>query len=234
MKNAQDAAQILLGQVFVLSNYVLKYARDHRVKYISHLDFIKMFHRAVRRAGLTMEFSQGFNPHPIMTVAMPLSVGVTADAELCKIGFAEDYTPEEIKNRLNDTLPGGYVINEVVKTEGKEHDFSKLDRAVYEVELESSGDFDADKFLENRELVVMKKTKSGEKEADIREYIYDFSVTEKTDGEMKITMCLAAGNLYNLKPDTVILAMEKYTDEFSVEFFCVHRAKILAGKKELI
>ena len=181
-----------------------------------------------------MEFSQGFNPHPIMTVAMPLSVGVTADGELCKIGFAEDYTPEEIKNCLNDTLPKGYEIKEVVKTEGKQHDFAKLDRAVYEVEMETAGEFDADAFLANKELVVMKKSKSGEKEANIREYIYEFSVTEQSDGKMKITMCLAAGNLYNLKPDTVVSAMEKYTDGFSVEFFCVHRAKILAGKKELI
>lgn len=230
----QAAERLHLRQVFVLSNYVLKYSRDERVKYISHLDFIKMFHRAVRRAGLLMEFSQGFNPHPIMTVAMPLSVGVTADAELCKIGFAENYTPEEIKTRLNNNLPGGYVIEEVAKTEGKQHDFAKLDRAIYDVELENIGDFDADAFLANRELVVMKKTKSGEKESDIREYIYDFSVTEKTDGKMKLTMCLAAGNLYNLKPDTVISAMEKYTDGFSVEFFCVHRRKILAGKKELL
>lgn len=204
------------------------------MKYISHLDFIKMFHRAVRRAGLVMEFSQGFNPHPVMTVAMPLSVGVTSDSEYIKMGFAEDYSPEEIKNRLNDALPGGFEITAVIETEGKQHDFAKLDRAVYDVELETSGDFDAEKFMENKELVVMKKTKSGEKEADIREHIYDFAVTEKGDGKMKITMTLAAGNLYNLKPDTVIAAMEKYTDGFSVEFFCVHRAKILAGDRELI
>ncbi len=217
-----------------MSNYVLKYSRDSRVKYISHLDFIRMFHRAVRRAGLLMEFSQGFNPHPIMTVAMPLSVGVTSDSELIKMGFAEDYSTDDVKKRLNDALPLGFEIKAVVKTEGKQHDFAKLDRAVYEVELEANGDFDAEKFLANKELVVMKKTKSGEKEADIREYIYDFSVTEKDDGKMKITMTLAAGNLYNLKPDTVIDAMGKYTEGFSVEFFCVHRRKILAGEKELL
>lgn len=220
--------------MFVLSNYVLKYSRDSKVKYISHLDFIRMFHRTVRRAGLLMEFSGGFNPHPIMTVAMPLSVGITSDSELIKIGFAEDYSPENIKTRLNDALPRGFEIKAVVKTEGKQHDFAKLDRAVYDAELEINGDFDAEKFMENKALVVMKKTKSGEKEADIREYIYDFAVTEKSDGKMKITMCVAAGSLYNLKPDTVIAAMEKYTDDFSVEFFCVHRAKILAGDAELI
>lgn len=217
-----------------MSKYVLKYSRDSRVKYISHLDFIRMFHRAVRRAGLSMEFSEGFNPHPVMTVAMPLSVGVTSDSELIKMGFSEDYGPLDIKNRLNEALPAGFQIKNVVKTEGKKHDFTKLDRAVYDVALECTGDFDAGKFLANNELVVMKKTKSGEKEADIREYIYDFSVTEKEDGKMQITMTIAAGNLYNLKPDTVILAMEKYTEGFSVEFFCSHRAKILAGDKELL
>lgn len=217
-----------------MSNYVLKYSRDSRVKYISHLDFIRMFHRAVRRAGLSMKFSEGFNPHPVMTVAMPLSVGVTSDSEYIKMGFAEEYGAEEIKNRLNDALPGGFEIIAVVKTEGKQHDFAKLDRAVYDVVIEKTGDFDAGRFLANKELVVMKKTKSGEKEADIREYIYDFSVTKADNEKMEITMTLAAGNQYNLKPETVISAMEKYTEGFSAEFFCVHRAKILAGNKELI
>lgn len=226
--------QAHLRQVFVLSKYVLKYARDSRVKYISHLDFIRMFHRAVRRAGLLMEFSEGFNPHPIMTVAMPLSVGVTSDSEYIKMGFAEEYDAEDIKNRLNDALPAGFEIKKAVKTEGKQHDFAKLDRAVYDVVLEKHGGFDAGKFLANKELVVMKKTKSGEKETDIREYIYDFYVTEADEEKMEITMTLASGNMYNLKPDTVISAMEKYTEGFSVDFFCVHRAKILAGNKELI
>ena len=64
-----------------MSNYVLKYSRGEEVKYISHLDFVRMFHRAVRRAGLPMSYSHGFNPHPVMTVAMPLSVGVTSDVQ---------------------------------------------------------------------------------------------------------------------------------------------------------
>ncbi len=218
-----------------MSNYVLKYARDNRVKYISHLDFIRMFHRAVRRAGLLMTFSQGFNPHPVMTVAMPLSVGVTSDCEYMKIGFEGDYSEEEIKDRINAAFPLGYEILKVTKTEGKQHDFSKLDRAVYTVEIECNAHvFDATGFLKNKELLVMKKTKSGEKEADIRPYIFDFSVENKSEDKMVIRMCVAAGNTYNLKPDTVISAMEKYTDGFLVDFYCVHRDKLLAGDKELL
>lgn len=224
-----------MGQVFVLSNYVLKYSRDNRVKYISHLDFIRMFHRAVRRAGLLMTFSQGFNPHPVMTVAMPLSVGVTSSCEYMKIGFEGDYSEAEIKDRINEAFPLGYEILAVVKTEGKQHDFSKLDRAIYTVEMEcNANSFDAEAFLANKELLVMKKTKSGEKETDIRPYIYDFSVESKEECKLVVKMCVAAGNTYNLKPDTVVSAMEKYTDGFLVDFYCVHRDKLLAGIKELL
>ncbi len=225
-----------MGQVFVVSNYVLKYARDERVKYISHLDFIRTFHRTVRRAGLNMSFSQGFNPHPIMTIAMPLSVGVTSDCEYMKIGFDEDYSPEEIVTRLNDAFPPGFRILDARKVQGKELDFVKLNRAIYLTELEcnNSALFDPDKFMANTELKVMKKSKSGIKEADIRPYIYELSVPEKSENKLVLRMCVAAGNSYNLKPESVIDAMEKYSEGFKAEFFCVHREKILAGNDELI
>lgn len=75
-----------------MSNYILKYSRDERVKYISHLDFVRLFHRTVRRTGMNFMFSNGFNPHPIMMVAQPLSVGVTSDCEYMKVGFDGDYS----------------------------------------------------------------------------------------------------------------------------------------------
>lgn len=224
-----------MGQVFVLSNYILKYSRDERVRYISHLDFIRMFHRAVRRAELDMTFSKGFNPHPVMTVAMPLSVGITSDCEYMKIGFDGDYSEKELTDKINASLPSGYKIVAAAKTEGKQHDFSKLDRAVYTVEAECNTDaFDEKRFLESKELIVMKKTKSGEKEADIRPYIYDFSVRNVSERKCVIKMCIAAGNTYNLKPDTVIDAMQKYSEGLAVDFFCVHRDKLLAGGAELL
>lgn len=170
-----------------------------------------------------------------MTVAMPLSVGVTSDCEYIKIGFSKDYAEEEIKNRLNDAFPVGFKILAVRKTEGKELDFAKLDRAVYEVLIETDcKSFSAENFMQNKSLVVMKKSKSGEKEADIRPYIYDFKVSGQYENGIKISMCLAAGNNYNLKPDTVISAMEKYTEGFCTDFFAIHRAKILTKDGELI
>lgn len=183
-----------------------------------------------------MAYTSGFNPHPIMTVAMPLSVGVTSETEYMKIAFSEDYQEEEIKERLNSSFPKGLSVMAVKKIEGKETEFAKINKVVYETEIEcnDSSLFDDKEFMSNKSLVVMKKTKSGEKEADIRPYIYDFSA-EKTDTDkMKVRMCIAAGNEYNLKVETVLAAMEKYTKGFKITFSCSHRVKILADDKEIL
>ena len=80
----------------------------------------------------------------------------------------------------------------------------------------------------------MKKTKSGEKEADIRPYIYEFSAQAEGKSKMTLTMCIAAGNDYNLKVETVLSAMDKYTEGFKITFSCSHRVKILADDKEIL
>lgn len=219
-----------------MSNYVLKYKKGEEVKYISHLDFVRMFHRTVRRSGLPMSFSQGFNPHPVMTVAMPLSVGVTSDCEYMKIGFDGDFSGEEIKARLNAAFPKGFEILAAVKAEGKEYDFSKLDRAEYTAEAELEKPFmpDIESFLGNEKILVMKKSKSGIKESDIRPYIYKLDAVRLEGNVITLDMCVAAGNDYNLKPETVLEAIKNYQPEFVPVFSMIHRRKVLAGNKELI
>ena len=219
-----------------MSEYIIKYKEDGRVRYISHLDFMRTFHRTARRSGLNMAYTGGFNPHPIMTVAMPLSVGVTSETEYMKISFSEDYTEDEIKERLNAAFPDGISVIAVKKTEGKEKVFSRINKVVYRVETEcnDSSLFDDKAFLSNSSLFVMKKTKSGEKEADIRPYIYEFSSEKDGKNKMTVTMCIAAGNDYNLKVETVLSAMEKYTEGFKITFSCSHRVKILADGKEIL
>lgn len=217
-----------------MSNYILKYSRDDRVKYISHLDFVRMFHRTIRRTDINFVFSQGFNPHPVMTVAQPLSVGVTSDCEYMKVGFDGEYSENELLEKINNAFPPGYKILAAKKVSGKEIDLTKLDRAVYTVELEYEGNVDIDGFLSNKELVVMKKTKSGEKESDIRPYIYELEKISENNGILVLKMCIAVGSSYNLKPQSVIDAMEKYMDNFKSGFMNVHRNKMLRGDIEYL
>ncbi len=216
-----------------MSNYVLKYARDERVRYISHLDFMRMFHRAVRRSGVPFAFSQGFNPHPVMTVAMPLSVGVTSEGELMKVGFEGDYTPEELIRRLNGSLPEGFKILAAQQVEGKQLDFAKLDRAVYivEVELAQQCELDLEVFLARETLPVMKRSKSGVMESDVRPHLFMLEQIKAEGKTITFRMCVSASNQYNLKPDTVVEAMEKYIPGFQAEFVCSHRVALLSGEE---
>lgn len=215
-------------------NYILKYARDERVKYISHLDFMRLFHRTIRRTGMNFMFSQGFNPHPIMTVAQPLSVGVTSDCEYMKVGFDGDYSEKEIADTINSAFPPGYKILAARRVEGKEIDLTKLDRAIYTVELEYEGNADIDALLSNKELIVPKKTKSGVKDSDIRPYIYSIEKISASEGILILKMCIAVGSVYNLKPQSVTDAMEKYCVDFKAGFMNVHRNAMLCGDKDLL
>ena len=168
-----------------------------------------------------------------MTVAQPLSVGVTADGEYMKVGFDGDYAETEIKDKINAALPPGYEIKAVKRVEGKEIDLTKIDRAVYTVETESEGVPDIAGFLANTELIVPKKTKSGVKDADIRPYIYDLSAITD-DGITVFKMTVAAGSAYNLKPGTVIDAINKYDDGFKAGFSKTHRDALLFGTKDFL
>jgi len=217
-----------------MSNYILKYSRDDRVKYISHLDFVRLFHRTIRRTGMNFMFSQGFNPHPIMTVAQPLSVGVTSDSEYMKVGFDGDYSDEEVVETINNSFPPGYKILAAKRVEGKEIDLTKLDRAVYTVEVEYEGEYDLDALLANKELKVMKKSKSGIKESDIRPYIYSIEKIADENGILTLKMCLSVGSTYNLKPESVIDAMVKYCDNFKAGFMSVHRNSMMYGNREFL
>lgn len=217
-----------------MSNYILKYSRDERVKYISHLDFIRLFHRTIRRADIPFVFSQGFNPHPVMTVSQPLSVGVTSDCEYMKVGFDGDFSSEELCQRINASFPPGYTMLAAKRLENKEIDITKINRAEYIVEAEYSGKFDVEAFFANQTLTVMKKTKSGEKESNIRPYIYDLKIIDKNDKEIIFDMVLAIGNDYNLKPQTVLTAMEKYSENFKLGFAQFHRKNLTIDEKELI
>ena len=217
-----------------MAKYILKYGRDDRVKFISHLDFVRCFHRSVRRSKLNFEFSQGFNPHPIMTIAQPLPVCVTTECEYMKVGFVTDLSESEIKDELNKSMPGGFFVYDVKQVFGKEIDLTKIDMAEYITEIECDSPCDAKAILNEKELIVPKKTKSGIKDSDIRPHIFELENLGYKDGIMTVRMVVSCGSAYNLKPQTVVSAMEKYIDGFSATFTASHRKQMLINGKAVM
>ncbi len=207
------------------NTYHLRYEKTEKTKYVSHLDFVRMFGRAMRRAHLPIAFSEGFNPHPLLTFALPLSVGYTSECEIIEIVLSQVLDTDEIMDRLNAVLPDGVKI---LSAHTGKSNMKKLDIALYEVypEKTPSGILD---FLLMKEIFIEKKTKSGIKEVDIRPDIKDIKV-----GLGKVGMILSAGSRANLKPEVVIAAMNKYIDGYSSGDCKYHRKQIFDSEMNVI
>lgn len=205
----------------VMNDYYLTYKRGDSIKYVSHLDFVRVFGRAFRRAELPIAYSEGFNPHPLLTFALPLSVGYTSECELMEFVMEKELETEEIKEKLQKAMPIGIEITEVCK--GKTR-MKKLDNALYVVKAENLPD-DLSEFLSLDSILIEKKTKSGIKEADIRADIKNITLK---DGCLE--MLLSAGSRSNLKPEVVINAMNKYIHGYNALECEYHRKQILDGE----
>ena len=203
----------------------LRYEKTEKTKYVSHLDFVRMFGRAIRRAHIPIAYSEGFNPHPLLGFALPLSVGYTSECEILELALSEDIPAEVVMEKLNNVLPDGVKI--LSSHEGKSN-MKKLDIALYQVFPEKTPQGIAE-FLAMDKILIEKKTKSGIKETDIRPDIKDIKVTLG-----KIEMVLSAGSRQNLKPEVVIAAMNKYIKGYQSGDCAYHRKQIFDADMNVI
>jgi radical SAM-linked protein len=86
------------------------FSRGQEIKFISHLDLIRVWHRALRRAGIALAYSEGFNPHPKLSLAAPLPLGVTSEAELMDLYIVQPLSAPSLTARLKPELPSGLDI----------------------------------------------------------------------------------------------------------------------------
>lgn len=194
----------------------LNFSKTGRAIYISHLDINRMMTRAVRRAKLPMWYTEGFNPHPYLTFALPLSLGQSSDCEYMDIRIEGDITDEEILNRLNAVLPEGVKI---LSVSAPVYDAKEIEKALYFVKLvfkdaETSKSFAerAQTLAEGEELLAEKRGKKGHrkvmKQINLIDFIYDmkFSTAENI---VNLQCVLAAGNTNNLNPTLLVETLEK-------------------------
>ena len=91
-------------------NVRVRFAKYGAVKFIGHLDVLRYFQKAVRRAGLKIAYSQGFHPHQIMSFASPLGVGITSEGEYMDMELTAEYAPQEIVDALNSAMVEGFTV----------------------------------------------------------------------------------------------------------------------------
>ena len=206
-----------------MGKHIVEFTKSEEVKYVSHLDIIRMFGRALRRAGLDISFSKGFNPHPIMNFAHPMGVGISSECELIKIGVEENISSAEFLEKLSPCMPEGFELKNAKETESKTP-FSELYGAKYVIELTGKV-YDVEKILSMPEVITEKKTKSGVKETDIRPLILDVKVLSQDEKSAVIEAHIRCGDP-NLKPELFIKVLEDLGIA-QTESFKIHRKSLL-------
>ena len=172
----------------------IKFRKNGVMKFIGHLDIMRYFQKAIRRAEIPIAFTSGYSPHMIMSFANPLGVGLTSDGEYFDIELTESINSKEAVRRLNEQMVDGMEIVSFVQIpdDKKSKGMSIVAGADYlsSVKNGSLPEDLAEKleaFYAQNEICVVKKTKKSEKEVDIRPMIYKL---ECRDG--KIYMRVAA------------------------------------------
>lgn len=209
----------------------IKFRKNGVMKFIGHLDIMRYFQKAIRRAEIPIAFTSGYSPHMIMSFANPLGVGLTSDGEYFDIELTESIASKEAVRRLNEQMVDGMEIVSFVQIpdDKKSKGMSIVAGADYlsSVKNGSLPEDLAEKleaFYAQNEICVVKKTKKSEKEVDIRTMIYKL---ECRDG--KIYMRVAAGSVQNLKPELVTEAFVRYLGMDAEEVtFTHHRLETFA------
>ncbi len=148
----------------------MRFSKTGRSIYISHLDLMHTMPRAFSRAGYRIRYSEGYNPHPIISIALPLSVGTSSRCELMDFRLEGEVELCEIAGRLNRVLPEGIAVQEVYEPQRKTAELKWL---AVEGRLEYDGrDFPAcaealKAFFSAASLVIIKKTKRGTADFDL-------------------------------------------------------------------
>lgn len=188
-----------------MSTHRIKFSKRGSLIFVSHLDFAHSFTRALKRAELPIKYSEGFSPHPKQVFALPLSVGMVGENELCDITLTEDFTHKEVKDRLSKALTCDFEVKSVTDPDIK---MGKVKSAEYVLVFEklNAGKEELEKALSNLSP-VMKTTKSGkEKELDLNSMVYGYAAEE--NGEKTILrLTLAASGESYLNPDLVLVSL---------------------------
>ena len=198
--------------------------------YISHLDLMRLYQRAFKRAGLNLKHTQGFSPRAMVSIALPLSVGVESCCEILDYELVDQELPfEEIKDRLNRALPAGVRVLDAYDSPRKPKELTHLDVAI-RLEYDNgvpAGTGDAIRELFAREsVIVTKRGKNGPVEQDIIPMISQLAITAISDQELELTARVCAQNP-SLNPQQLVTAIETNLPGHKPDFTRIFRREVL-------
>lgn len=210
-----------------------QFKRGEELKYIGHLDVMRLFERAFKRSKIPLTHSQGFNPRPHIVFAQPMPLGLSSDGEFADVELEKSYEPDEFIAKINAALPGGIRVLDAKEKTCKTNTMGLVESASYRIDFKVSEINNIEEIISNvlnsERIIVLKKTKRGEKEFDIRPLIYELS-GDISDGKGFFTVMLGAGQDSNVRPELFITGVRTCTN-IDIEMTRMHRI-MLYGRAE--
>ena len=199
----------------------LRFEKTGRAVYISHLDLMRTLQRSFNRAGLPLKYSEGFNPHPQIAIALPLSVGTGSLCEIMDFKLKAEETPDlaALPERLNAALPEGIRVTEAYEFTRKVAELKWLEvRGVFEYDERDPAEMAARlrDFYAGAPVVITKKTKRGLGQTDIRPGIREIRF-EPGDKQVDITTILSAQEP-TINPELLVEALRQLRPELAPDF----------------
>ena len=191
-------------------NIRMKFKKHGCMKFIGHLDIMRYFQKAIRRADIDIAYSEGFSPHMIMSFAAPLGVGLTSEGEYVDLQVNSCASSKAAVDALNSVMVEGMeVVSFKLLPENVKNAMSSVAAADYFVKwregyVPENWEEKFNAFLQKEEMLIVKKPKRSEAEVDLKPMLYK---TELRDGG--IFMQVACGSVNNLKPELVMEAFAK-------------------------
>jgi radical SAM-linked protein len=186
----------------------VKFARDENSCYVAHLDMMRIFERSVRRAGIDCDYTQGFNPRPVMTFALPLGVGVESIDDYAHITLKKKINPGEFVEKMNRSLPHGIkILGAEEITESKKSLMARVCACEYLFLYKGIGRF-KDIILSTENLPVTKTSKGKKRVINIKDYV----LSVDSPDENSLSVMVKAGSKENLRPDLFLASLTGKSD----------------------
>lgn len=209
----------------------LLFSKTGRARYISHLDLMRTFQRAFSRAKIQIKHTEGFNPHPFVSIALPLSVGFSSECEILEFGLMGDISPEDVPERLTAVMPEGIIIHKCYSAERKLKELASINYILnfeYPEGRPQECEGAIRELLGRESLVVKKKSnksKKGFTEVDLIPLIRSWNMECQSDS-MTLDTVLCAQNP-GLNPELIRNAFCEAYPEYAPDFVTFHRRDVL-------
>lgn len=214
----------------------IKYTKTGVLRFIGHLDVMRFFQKAIRRAKLDVSYTKGFSPHQIISFAAPMPLGMTSEGEYFDCEFNSVTDTDDMISRLNAVMPEEIQVLDIVRLpEDAKPSMAIVSASDYYIYKNEEAEHDVLKKIlpfvselnQQEKIEVTKKTKSKEAIADIKPMIYDIRLYQ--DG---IYMLLASGSRDNLKPELVLEALCGLSGtEYNRYDYMIHRLETYMGDR---